>query len=87
MKPKEKKTSSRPLYMQPSSVKKLEIKCVWSNPVNANNAPSGKKYSFKPGQKMTITNKPDYDYLLSLNKEAGCCGGAGRQPRTYFEAV
>ncbi len=65
----------------------LRIKCVYSGPVKVRDAPSGKVFFFLPGQTITITDQIDYDYLLSLNKKAGCCGGSGQQIRKYFEAA
>lgn len=65
------------------------IKCVYNSPVNVTNAPSGKAYSFQPGQTLPVRSLEDYHYLMSLKRNPGpnCCGGAEQQARTYFDVV
>jgi hypothetical protein len=79
------KPATRPLS---ESVK--FIKCVYSGPVKVN-CPSGKRFSFAPGQIQPVHNPADYHYLLALkrNPGPGCCASAGTpaQDRFYFEAV
>lgn len=82
----QKKAPSTAYDTQPLS-ETYVIKCIYNTLVKVNNAPSGTKYSFQPGETKTITNKQDYDHMLAFQvKRGGCCGGAA-QVQKYFEAA
>lgn len=74
-----KKRDTRPLFIK-------FIECIYSGPVNVKNAPSGKKYSFMPGQVKPIHNQMDFDYLKDVRRDSGpgCCSGSPYAPRFYF---
>lgn len=87
---KSKFTTSSDVVTKPLTTQRTTyvVKCVYSSTVIVVGPETGKKYRFEPGQQREISDKRDYDHLLSLVRNAGrgCCGDSVEN-RHYFEAV
>lgn len=76
--------------LKPAKAVSYQLRCIWSGKLKilSEKTPSGKEYSFEPGEVKTISNTDDALYLLSLKRTAtGCCTSSGTEERHYFEVV
>ena len=61
------------------------VRCIHSTVVVVNNAPSGRRYEFAPGEVKYDVDPLDVQHLLSLAREQATCCGGGTQSAHYFE--
>lgn len=69
------------------AIETRSLKCTYSTRVVVDNAPSGQRYDFQPGETKPVKAE-DVPFLLSLKRATGggCCGSTPGLVQ-YFEEV